>query len=358
MKYIMKTNFFSGIALLVLFLIFSCSEKPPVMIAEALPNGQYIIRELDKPVLQYNYKTVYEQDVVRPASQKDLKIEYHPVGGIYLDEYYKSNPAVDQAGRATSAIYASPRSDYIHPLYGLNGEMLTNDWPDGGHPHHRGIFFGWPEVEYGSKRADIYALQRVFARPTGHITCKNGRDFAEIEAENRWMWEEKEAIVHAMTTIRAYRASSGERIIDLTLVLNALKDSITIATRFTNSYGGLNVRMATPNNQDISSFSDTKNASPQRSWANFNGIFEGNTRPSGMTILQHKDNPEYPGVWMDYPNLSWIQPTFPTPNTRYALNQNKPLTLCFRLIVHQGAKPDEVVLSKQWDDYHSNKNLK
>jgi hypothetical protein len=30
----------------------------------------------------------------------------------------------------------------------LEGEMLTRDWPEGGHPHHRAIFWAWPEVEY------------------------------------------------------------------------------------------------------------------------------------------------------------------------------------------------------------------
>ncbi len=354
----MKTKLFYGIVFLTLFMTSACSEKPAIMTAEVLPSGQYVICESGKPVLQYNYQTVHEQDVVRPESQKNMKITYYPIEGVYVDEYYKSNPGVDKTGKATSAIWAVPRSDYIHPLYGLNGEILTNDWPDADHPHHRGIFFGWPEVEYGSKRGDIYALQRVFARPTGNIKCTNGRDFAEIEAENRWMWDDKEAIVHEVSTIRAYQASEGQRIIDLTLNLRALVDSITIATRFTNSYGGLNVRMATPRDQDISYHSDSTIASPQRCWADFNGIFEGNTTPSGMTILQNKDNPGYPGKWVKYPELSWVQPTFPTPNTRYSLSKDKPLVLRYRLVVHQGGKPDDATMTKQWDNYHSNTNLK
>jgi len=349
-----KTRFYAGIALWVLCLLAACTGKETVMTAEALPGGQYVICESGTPVLQYNYFTVYEQDVVRLESQKDLKIEYYTIdGGVYLDEYYKANPGVERTGKATSAIYAIPRSNYIHPLYGLDGEILTNDWPDADHAHHRGIFFGWPEVMYYSKLGDLYALQRVFARPTGNIRCTGGKDFAEIEAENRWMWNDREAIVQEISTIRAYSASGGVRIVDLSLTLRALKDSITIATRFTNSYGGLNVRMATPQNQNIASHSDLINASPQRSWATFNGIFEGSTASSGMTILQHKDNPEYPGRWVDYPNLSWVQPTFPTPDTRYLLDKNKPLVLRYRLIVYQGARPDEKTMSKQWDDYHN-----
>ncbi|MDR1583828.1 MAG: PmoA family protein [Prevotellaceae bacterium] len=324
-----------------LFLIFAaCSHNFAVMTVEKDPaSGQFIIKELGQPVLQYNYQTVYEKDVVRSESQKNKKIEYYPIGGVYLDEYYKSNPAVTNEGKATSAIWAIPRSDYIHPLYGLNSEILTNDWPDADHPHHRGIFWAWPEVEYGSQRGDIYALQRIFARPTNHVKWINHFKYAEIQAENNWMWEDKKAIVNEWVTIRAYRASEGKRIIDLTVRMLALVDSITIATRFTNSYGGLNVRMATPKNQKISHYTDTTNVLPAKCWADFSGIFEGSQSTSGMTILQHSENPEYPGQWVEYPDLSWVQPTFPTPNTRYPLSKEKPLVLRYQLIVHQGEKP-------------------
>ena len=349
----MKT--FTAVVIWTMIFVSACAPKSvTVMTAEVNPdNGQYLICESGRPVLQYNYQTVYEDDVVRPASQKGKKIEYYPIGGVYLDEYYKSNPAVSNDGKATSAIWAVPRSDYIHPLYGPDGEMLTNDWPDADHPHHRGIFWAWPEVEYGSERSDIYALQRAFARPAGNVKCSGGREYAEIEAENRWIWEEKKAIAREWATIRAYRAAEGRRIIDLTIRIQALADSVTIATRFTNSYGGLNVRMATPQKQEISYYTDSATASPVRCWADFNGIFEGAQETAGMTILQHKDNPEYPSQWVSYPNLSWIQPTFPTPNTRYPLSKDKALILRYRLIVHQGGKPDGAVLEKQWDEYQS-----
>ena len=354
----MKQKIFTAVVIWTMIFVSACAPKSvTVMTAEVNPdNGQYLICDSGRPVLQYNFRTVYEKDVVRPESQKDKKMEYFPIGGVYLDEYYKSNPAVSNDGKATSAIWAVPRSDYIHPLYGLDGEMLTSDWPDADHPHHRGVFWAWPEVEYGSQRGDLYALQRVFARPVGEAKCVGGSEYAEIEAENRWIWEEKKAIAREWATIRAYRAAEGRRIIDLTIRIQALADSVTIATRFTNSYGGLNVRMATPQKQEISYYTDSATASPVRCWADFNGIFEGAQETAGMTILQHKDNPEYPGQWVSYPNLSWIQPTFPTPNTRYPLSKDKALILRYRLIVHQGGKPGEALLSKLWNEYNSVEN--
>ena len=70
-------------------------------------------------------------------------------------------------------------------------------------------------------------------------------------------------------------------------------------------------------------------------------------------VLQHQDNPEYPGVWKDYPGLAWVQPTFPTPETRYLLSKEEPLVLRFRLIIHAGGKPNELISKKNWDVYHS-----
>ncbi|HLT51392.1 MAG TPA: DUF6807 family protein [Arenibacter sp.] len=317
--------------------------------------SQLIIEEKGKKVLQYNYQMVYEKDVVRPASTKNHKIEYlNKMSGIYFDEYLKNHPTFPKDTVVFGSIYAIPRSNYIHPLYGLKGEMLTSDWPDADHPHHRGIFWGWPEVRYGSKLGDIYALQTVFSRPTGKIKYTGGPVYAEIDAENLWMWEDKDPIVRERAIIRVYHSTTDSQIIDITIDLLALKDSVTLATRFTNSYGGLNIKMQTPESQDISNFTDGADSEPVRAWADFNGVFEGNTSTSGLMILQNKNNPEYPGAWVDYPGLSWVQPTFPTPETRFPLSTTKPLTLRYRLIVHANGKPSDDRSKAYWDAYNSN----
>ena len=108
----------------------------------------------------------------------------------------------------------------------------------------------------------------------------------------------------------------------------------------------------TPGNQEISYFTDEVGANPIRAWSDFSGIFEGNDQPSGLMVLQHKDNPEYPGKWVEYPDLAWVQPTFPTPETRYPLSIQKPLVLQYRLLVHKGGKPDAEISRKKWDAYH------
>ena len=70
-------------------------------------------------------------------------------------------------------------------------------------------------------------------------------------------------------------------------------------------------------------------------------------------VLQHRNNPEYPGIWKEYPGLAWVQPTFPTPETRYSLSKETPLILRFRLIIHEGGKPDKNNSEDNWDAYHA-----
>lgn len=344
------------ITLLALFIFgFTASSPDFVMKVSKDENGQLVVTDNGMPVLQYNYQTVYEKDVIRNGKGQNESIVYFDkMSGIYFEEYLKCHPEFPQDTIVSSAIYAIPRGDYIHPLYGLKGEMLTNDWPDAGHPHHRGIFWAWPEVEYGTRRGDIYALQTVFARPTGNIEFSGGPIYAEIDAENLWMWEDKVPIVRERAIIKVYKAATEYRIIDLKIELQAIMDSVTIATRFTNSYGGLNVRMMTPESQDISYFTDIPNATPQRAWSDFSGVFKGNNDPSGLMVFQHPDNPEYPGYWQEYPDLSWVQPTFPTKNTRYALEPEKPLVLSYRFVIHSGGKPDANMVEKLWNEYQMN----
>ncbi len=295
---------------------------PAVMrAARDATSGQMALTDGGQPVLRYNYQTIEP--------------------GAVLDKISADN-----------RIYARARSDYIHPLYGLHGEVLTRDWSVD-HPHHRGIYWAWPEVDFGQERGDLHALQKVFARPTGKVKFQSGPVFAQIEAENQWLWDDREPIVRELALIRAYRATPQGRVVDLTFQFTALKDGVTIARRGTDKYGGLNVRLETPKAQAISVFTGPSNAVPRRAWSDLSGQFPGHDAASGLTVLQHAQNPDYPGDWVQYPELSWCQPTFPASGKRFALQPAKPLVLRYRLWIHAGARPEEEFLAKLWDGLHS-----
>jgi len=318
--------------LLILTIFSSC--KTEMRVAEDPASGQIIISDGERPVLQYNYKTVFEKDAMDTLQANKYRRE--------ANDTFMANPS----------IYAVPRSNYIHPVYGPSGELLTRDWSKD-HPHHRGIYWAWPEVDFGNKRGDLHALQIVFARPTGNIKFENGTDYAQVEAENIWMWKDSIPVVREVVMIRAYPNSGHGRIIDLAFRFVAMRDSITIARRETKLYGGLNIRMQTPEFQEISFYRDSSINEPVRAWSDLSGIFAGSETKSGMLVLQHHKNPDYPGEYIQYPDLAWIQPTFPASGTRYRLSPGVPLVMRFRLVIHAGMKPDNTSSARMWDEFNS-----
>jgi hypothetical protein len=280
----------------------------PMAVRKLAPAGPWEILEGDRPVLRYNYQVV-------------------PMPGAAKARIAPGNQK-----------YAVPRSDYVHPLYGLHGEVLTDDWvPD--HPHHRGIYWAWPEVDWQGKRGDLHALQEVLARPTGKIEASQGTDFAQIEAENEWHFGNGPAIVRETAILRGWRQSDtgrGEagRAIDLEFRFVALGTDVQIARRDLSHYGGLNIRLSPVVDQKIATFTDPPGAANRIAWAHRSGTPRGGRWPTALTIPQSPTNPDYPGDWVQYPEISWIQPTFPASGTRDTLPKNKPLVLRYRLWIH------------------------
>ena len=322
------------ISVCLIFLALFPSCKTTMKATEDLASGQIIISDGGQSVFQYNYKTVFEKDAMDTMPANKYRRE--------ANDTFMANPS----------IYAVPRSNYIHPVYGPSGELLTRDWSKD-HPHHRGIYWAWPEVEFGKKLGDLHALQIVFARPTGKIKLINGPDYAQVEAENIWMWQDSIPVVREVAIIKAYSKTEHGRIIDLALRFVAMKDSITLARRETRLYGGLNIRMQTPKFQEISLFRDSSANKPVRAWSDLSGLFAGSETKSGLLVLQHHKNPDYPGEYIQYPDLSWIQPTFPESGTRYKLVTGVPLVLRYRLFVHSGIKPDDAFAMKLWDEFNA-----
>jgi len=282
--------------------------------------GPLEIVDGDRPILRYNYQLV------------------------------AAPPGVQERIGAGSRKYAVPRSDYIHPLYGPQGEVLTDDWVVD-HPHHRGIYWAWPEVDWQGKRGDLHALQHVFARPTGKVRIDQGEGFVQIEADSEWRWDDSTPIVREVATIRAHRASGTGRAIDLLFRFTALESDVQVARRGTKHYGGLNVRLAPAQEQKIAVFTDPPATEPRRAWAQRSGVPRGGKTLVTLGILQSPLNPDYPGDWVQFPNLSWVQPTFPASGTRYTITKDRPLELRYRLWIQNGELAPEA-LAKLWTDYH------
>ncbi|MBP7053924.1 MAG: PmoA family protein [Phycisphaerae bacterium] len=283
--------------------------------------GQVVVSEGDRPVLQYNYQTVQP-----------------PTGFV---------ESVDAGNRR----YARARSDYIHPLYGPDGEILTADWSQD-HPHHRGIYWAWPEVDWRGQRGDLHALQIVIARPTANVRLQSGAESARIEAENLWLWEDETPVVREVAVICAYKATAEGRHIDLRFDFQALADDVTVARRGADAYGGLNIRLSPIEDMRLTHHADPAGAEPRRAWSDSLGIRLGGTRSVGLAVFEKTTNPDYPGDYIEYPYLPWFQPTFPAHGTRYVLKKNQTLTLQYRLWIRPDSKTDEAACARQWQAFN------
>ena len=265
-------------------------------------------------------------------------------------------------------IYAKPRSGYIHPLNGLDGEELTLDWSHD-HPHHRGIYWAWPEVKFGNEVGDLHALQRVYSRPKGQpMTLSRGKNVG-VRATNIWMWEDQTPIVKVMAEVTLVLGNDlyGQTV-DLDLKLTALADGVSLARRGTDKYGGLNVRLAPVQNLQFSQsgtglittspVAPTRNANggnPNQTlpaWSAATGIWQGGKQLTTLAILEHPANPNYPADVITYPELPWFQPTFPKAGTRYELKKGEILRLRYRFLVMPGPT-DSVMLNDAWRAYKS-----
>ena len=285
--------------------------------------GEYgvAVREGDALVLRYRYATVPVPAALRSG--------------------------LDERGAENMRRYGHPRSNYIHPLYGLDGVQMTDDWSKD-HPHHRGIYWAWPEVAYRGELGDLHALQRVFARPTGRLTVTPGDAVATIDAENEWRWDDVTPIVRERAGIRVHRRGTHGRFVDLHFTFVALADEVTLARRGAKAYGGLNTRLAPVSDLRLSHHADAPGTSTRMAWQTVAGTWQEASAPASLTILEHADNPDYPGDYVEFPELPWLQPTFPRVGTRYRLERGAPLVLRYRLWIRAGAPPSDAEYRSQW----------
>ena len=275
---------------------------------------QVVIYEGSRPVLQYNDQTVF------------------PPPGFTTPE--------------NSRKYAVPRSDYIHPLYGLDGQILTLDFSKD-HPHHRGIYWAWPEVTWNGQTGDLHALQKVFARPTKPATWRITPDYAEVKGTSQWLWEDKTPIVRETVFIRVHSSGTHGQFIDFKLILEAIEKPVSLARRGKTKYGGLNIRLAPISNLKLQSHGKSQ----QPAWSDCSGIWKGSKQSAGLTVFESRKNPDYPGDYIEYPELPWFQPTFPRSGTTYLLKKGEPLTLCYRFWIRAGGPISEQQAASMWKQY-------
>ena len=236
------------------------------------------------------------------------------------------------------------RCDYIHPVFGPEGERLTDDFPKD-HPHHRGIFWIWPRVFVGEKLYDPWALADSRQWPRSLALGERGPVCASLEAEFMWRAADGGDLVREKVFLRVWRPVGTTRVFDLEFRLWAAGPAPTkIGGRPTHKkgYGGLNVRLP-PRSEAIITMDGRKmvesmvNQKPAR-WSDFSAVFPGAKKRSGIAVCAHPENPAWPERWCNryYGILGAASPGL----SLLSLDRKKPVTFRYRLVVHAGTSED------------------
>jgi hypothetical protein len=237
------------------------------------------------------------------------------------------------------------RACYVHPVYGLRGEVLTDDFPRD-HYHHHGIFWTWPHVKVDGREHDLWLGNTIHQKFVRWIAREAGPVCGVLAVENGWFVGEKKVMIERVW-LRAYPAVDGNsRALDVELTFTPTDKPVTLWGAGGKSYGGLTVRFApgsreetlitVPDGKTTRDLPDTPLA-----WADFTSKFKGAEHRSGAAVMVSPEHPDFPPTWLTrhYGPLcvGWpgVKPkTFPP---------GVPIRMSYRIWIHKDPVEPEVL---------------
>ncbi|MFW6162723.1 MAG: DUF6807 family protein [Planctomycetota bacterium] len=237
------------------------------------------------------------------------------------------------------------RACYLHPVYGLDGEVITDDFPRD-HRHHRGIFWAWPHIKVGdAKEVQTWIPRGIDNKLVKWVRKEADAKHAVLECENGWFVGDKKVVAEHLELV-AHPAEGNTRALDFELTWTATDEPVRLTGAGGKSYGGFNVRYNTrfrekdgikPKQVTITVPSGvTKKDLPDTrlKWADFIAPFPGAQGQSGAAVFIHDSHPDYPPTWLTrhYGCLcvGW-------PGVKGGtLQPGKPVTCRYRVLIHRG----------------------
>jgi hypothetical protein len=281
--------------------------------------------------------------VAAPVQQAAVRITKDPQGYWFTEGdtrvlFYQAERKALPDGRAA-------RSNYFHPLYDLDGRVLTEDFPKD-HIHHRGIFWAWHQV-----RINGTTVQDQWVNRDSFWTVQDARidtDSSSASLALRVVWEsplytddrgQRRPFVEERSVTRVHRAEGATRKIDFHQQLTALVDGVEIGgSDDAKGYGGFSFRVAMP--PDIrftgsqGAVTPIENAVSPSPWMDVSGSYGAPAR-SGLAVLTHPTTTGFPQPWILRARGSMQNAVYPG-RRPVAIPRDRPVILRYRIVLHRG----------------------
>lgn len=237
-----------------------------------------------------------------------------------------------------------PRAGYVHPLYGLDGQILTEDFP-ADHRHHRGVFWAWHQVLVGDKMIGDGWLCDDFQWDVVSTEVTRQEQSITVQADVRWKSSQHVdaegtpiEIVREQTRITVYPRQSNDRCIDFEIAMVALVDGVRIGgSNDAKGYGGFSPRIKLNPDQEFRSASGV--LKPSKTAMNVGSWINVSDHRSGLTMISHIDNPGMPQNWILRSKRSMQNAVYPGRGP-VPISTETPTKLRYRIVVHQGRQEE------------------
>lgn len=244
-----------------------------------------------------------------------------------------------------------PRSNYIHPLFDLDGNKVTEDFP-ADHPHHRGIYWAWHQIFAGDQRlGDAWVASDFVAEVVAAEVIQADAEAAALRVEVVWkspLWPDAKKrpkpFLKETTVIRAHRATDKLRLIDFDITLQALVPDLHLGgSENAKGYSGFSARIKHP--REVNFNGQAGPVQPQTTglaagpWIDMVGKYAAGDTVSGISILCHPDYPADEQLWILRSKSSMQNAAYPGQHAK-PVRMEKPWRLKYRLILHRGGTAD------------------
>ena len=283
-----------------------------------------------------------------------------PDGRVVFDYMTKKPPM-------SEVPLTSPSVACFHPVLTPSGERVTAIAPDD-HPHHRGIYLAWHDSEFrtpidrgkmgqyapafgwGITTADFWGWGEYAPRENrliqnNAVKLKAGTaSHAEVAIENAWMVGKRRLLDE--TTVTRVTERDGTYVLDFSFTLAPLADYVLHKQSFSgfNFQGRKDGESYFTNSAGTVQLPNPHYSVPELNWppsAWYGYVVKvPNGKVVGAAVIDHPSNP--PSTWHNSRTLWMVNPVIASLSP-YTIKAGAPLTLRYRVVVHDGPTPTAVV---------------